>query len=215
MTLATHSTGTAETSALERFPTRLLLHVSRFTRYTGAVAKYEDLIAGEDGLLATTGCAWAFGDHVRSEQILAAEHLGQSPHAASAFVLARLNPSFASQVAAGDFVVAGLDFAADATHRTVAAAFKALGVAALIARSFGHFFLRNAINAGLPALVVEETAAIKTGDRLRVDVEAHVVANLSSGDRYVVRNLDDEAIAILRAGGIVQHAQARHVKRIS
>jgi len=53
--------------------------------------------------------------------------------------------------------------------------------------------------------VVEETAAIKTGDRLRVDSEAHVVANLSSGDRYVIRNLDDEAIAILRAGGIVAH----------
>ena len=104
----------------------------------------------------------------------------------------------------GDFIVAGLDFAGDATHRTVPAALKALGVAALIARSFGHFFLRNAINVGLPALVVEETAAIKTGDRLRVDVEAHVVANLSSGDRYVVRNLDDEAIAILRAGGIVE-----------
>ncbi len=55
--------------------------------------------------------------------------------------------------------------------------------------------------------MVEETAAIKTGDRLRVDVEAHVVANLSSGDRYVVRNLDDEAIAVLRAGGIIERTR--------
>ncbi len=171
------------------------------------MAKYQDLIADEDGLLATTGHAWAFGNGVTSEQILAAEHLGRTPEAAATFVLAALNPSFASQVAAGDFVVAGLDFAGDAANRAVPTAFKALGVAAVIARSFGHFFLRNAINAGLPALVVEETAAIKTGDRLRVDVEAHVVANLSSGDRYVVRNLDDEAIAVLRAGGIIQRVR--------
>jgi 3-isopropylmalate/(R)-2-methylmalate dehydratase small subunit len=171
------------------------------------VAKYQDLIGDEDGLLATTGHAWAFGDGVSSAQILAPPHLGQAPEAARPFVLAALHPGFAGQVAAGDFVIAGLDFAGDATHRTIPAAFKALGVAAIIARSFGHFFLRNAINVGLPALVVEETAAIKSGDRLRVDVEAHVVANLSSGDRYVVRNLDDEAIAILRAGGIVPYTQ--------
>jgi hypothetical protein len=46
--------------------------------------------------------------------------------------------------------------------------------------------------------VVEETGAIKQGDRLRVDIEAHVVANKSSGDRYVIRNIDDAALALLR-----------------
>ncbi len=35
-----------------------------------------------------------------------------------------------------------------------------------------------------------------------MDIEAHIVANLSSGDRYVIRNLDDEALAVLRAGGM-------------
>jgi len=171
------------------------------------VAKYQDLVADDDSLLATTGCAWTFGDHVSSEQILAAAHHGRTLEDAAAFVLTHLNPTFTAAMAAGDFVVGGLDFAGDATQRAVPAACKARGVAAVIARSFGHFFLRNAINVGLPALVVEETAAIKTGDRLRVDVEAHVVANLSSGDRYVVRNLDDEAIAILRAGGIIQRTR--------
>ncbi len=171
------------------------------------MAKYQDLIADDDGLLATTGRAWTFGDHVTSEQVLRAEYLAHSPEEAAQFALAQLHPDFATQVAAGDFVVAGLEFAADASHRAIPAVLKALGVGAVIARSFGHFFLRNAINVGLPALMVEETAAIKMGDRLRVDVEAHVVANLSSGDRYVVRNLDDDAIAILRAGGIVQRTR--------
>ena len=171
------------------------------------MSKYEDLIAPEDGLLAITGRAWVFGDRVLSRQVLADEYLAEDVGTACRHVLETLNGQFAASVQSGDCVVAGLDFAADATHRAVPAALKSLGIAAVIARSFGRFFLRNAVNVGLPALIVEETGAIKTGDRLRVDVEAHVVANLSSGDRYVVRNLDDPALAILRAGGIIEPAR--------
>ena len=162
------------------------------------VAKYEDLRGDENSLLAVTGRAWVFGDRVTCQQILAAEHLEEPPAVSGAFAMAALEAQFARCVAAGDCIVAGIDFAADVTHRNVAAALQALGVGAVIARSFGHFFLRHAIRIGLPALVVEETAAILNGDRLRVDVEAHIVANLSSGDRYVVRNIDDDALALLR-----------------
>src|SRR5512140_1090432 len=142
------------------------------------MAKYEDLRGTEDWLLAITGRAWVFGDHISSHEVLAEEHLTESAAAAGQHLLAALDPHFALRVAAGDVIVAGLDFAADATHRTVPAAIHALGIAAVIARSFGPFFLRNALTVGLPALVVEETAAIKTGDRLRVDIEGHIVANL-------------------------------------
>jgi 3-isopropylmalate/(R)-2-methylmalate dehydratase small subunit len=164
-----------------------------------SVAKYEDLIAGEDALPAVTGRAWVFGDHISRQQLLADAYLDHDAAAAGAHVLAALDPGFARKVQPGDFIVAGVDFAADATQRSVPAALKGLGIMGVIARSFGRFFLHNAINLGLPALVVEETGAIRSGDHLRVDVEAHIVANLSSGDRYVIRNLDDQAIAILRA----------------
>ena len=171
-------------------------HVFRFT--VAAVAKYEDLRGTDESLLAVTGRAWVFGDGVTSEQVLASEHLDAQPAASRGYVFAALDRGFAGRVAAGDCIVAGIGFAADATHRNVAAALKALGIGAVIARSFGLFFQRHAIRIGLPALVVEETAAILNGDRLRVDIEAHIVANLSSGDRYVIRNIDDEAMVMLR-----------------
>ncbi len=166
------------------------------------MAKYEDLIAGEDGLLATTGTAWTLGDRVSGDQILAPELLAGEPARLVPHLFARIGESFAKRIRPGDFIVAGLDFGVDATHRTIPLALKHAGIAAVIARSFGRFFLRNAIQVGLPPLVVEETAAIKDGDRLRVDIEAHIVANRGSGDRYVVRNIDDETLAILRAGGV-------------
>jgi len=162
------------------------------------VAKYEDLRGDENSLLTVTGRAWVFGDYITGQQILATEHLEKPPAASRAFAMTALDAQFARRVAAGDCIVAGIDFAADVTHRNVPAVLKLLGVSAVIARSFGHFFLRQAIGIGLPALVVEETAAILNGDRLRVDIEAHVIANLSSGDRYVIRNIDDDALAVLR-----------------
>ncbi|MGH3055931.1 MAG: hypothetical protein ACRDL7_13235, partial [Gaiellaceae bacterium] len=135
---------------------------------------------------------------VSRSQLLADDHLDQHPSVAKAFVLAALDRQFASRVTPGDFLIAGLAFAFDATQRSIPAALKGLGMAAVIARSFGNAFARNALQMGLPALVVEETGAIKRSDHLRVDVEAHIVANLSSGDRYVIRNIDDAAMAILR-----------------
>ena len=48
------------------------------------------------------------------------------------------------------------------------------------ARRAFHPFL-DAIHVGLPVLVVEETAAIKAGDHLRVDVEAHIVHDRLAG----------------------------------
>ena len=168
------------------------------------MSRYEDLIGPEDSLPAMSGRAWVFGDRVSSRQVLADEHLGRDPAVAGAFAMASLDPEFARKVGAGDFIVAGTEFAADTTQPIIPAALRSLGIAAVIARSFGGFFLRAAMNIALPALVVEETAAVKTGDRLRVDIEAHIVANLSSGDRYVIRNVDDSTIGILRARGVAR-----------
>ena len=162
------------------------------------MAKYQDLIAAEGSLLAVTGTAWTFGDAITQAQLLSPQHLGLPVEQLRPFVLSSIDADFSSHVACGDFLVAGSDFAGDATHPVVASVLNSLGIAAVIARSFGAFFLRAATRAGLPALSVEETAAIKTGDRLRVDVEAHIVANLSSGDRYVIRNVDDAVLYQLR-----------------
>ena len=106
--------------------------------------------------------------------------------------------TFSREVAPGDFLVSSTDFAGSNAGEIIRALGER-GVAAVIARSFGDVLLHAAIEAGLPPLIVEETGAIKTGDRLRVDIEAHTIANLSSGDRYVIRNMSDEEIEMLRA----------------
>jgi len=138
-----------------------------------------------DELPPLLGNACVFGDGVSAESIVA---------------LPRTVPP-----AVGDFVVAGLDFGVGAAPTAAVEMLKTAGVAAVISRSFAPPFFRAAIAAGLPALVVEETGAVRSGDRLRVDLEEHKIANLSSGDRYIIRNLQDETLDVLRAGGLATY----------
>lgn len=73
------------------------------------------------------------------------------------------------------------------------------GVAAVIAHGVPPAVAARALAGGLPVLVVDEARGMRTGDRLRIDLEGHVVINLSAGDRYVIRNLDDAELELLRA----------------
>jgi 3-isopropylmalate dehydratase small subunit len=99
--------------------------------------------------------------------------------------------------AAGDFLVSGFECGAGTSER-VAAGLVDAGVRAIIAQSFDPAFFSQTLEAGLPAAAIEEAPAILSGDRLRVDVETFRVVNLSSGDRYIVRNLSEEMLAQLR-----------------
>src|SRR5207245_2780281 len=74
-----------------------------------------------------------------------------------------------------------------AAARAVAAA----GVIAVVAGSFAAGFSDAVLAAGLPPLEVDAPAIFHTGQRLRLNLEAGVIANLSSGDRLPVRNLTE------------------------
>lgn len=106
----------------------------------------------------------------------------------------------------GDFLIGGSDIGTgDDTVRAAIATLRSLGVGALVARSFAPRFYHGAIDRGLPALVIEEVDAIKAGDHLRIDIEEHKIANQSSGDRYIIRNLYDDSLDVLRAGGLAAY----------
>lgn len=143
------------------------------------------------------GRAWRFGDRVSGELILPARHRARDI-GIGRFVMSGIDPEFAAKMRPGDFVAAGIEFGWGPAVRPAARALRAAGVGAVICTSFAADFFAAATDLGLPVLQVEETAAIQTGDRLRVDIEGHKVVNLSSGDRYVIRNLYGAALETLR-----------------
>lgn len=83
------------------------------------------------------------------------------------------------------------------------------GVVGIIAPAFAWPFFRLCLNIGLPPLTLWEAGEIRTGDRLRIDVNNRIVKSMSAGTRYPIRDLPDLYIEILACGGMEGYVRAR------
>jgi 3-isopropylmalate/(R)-2-methylmalate dehydratase small subunit len=165
--------------------------------------------------VSAEGVAHRFGDDVSTDHITSGRHrfLAKDLKALAAHCLEDLDPAFAARVRPGDFVVAGRNFGCGSSREYAPRVIQALGVQAVIARSFARIFYRNAINIGLPALEAP-TDGIAAGDRLALDLEAGVVRNLTQGTTVGCRPFPPVMLAILQEGGLVAHLRKHGGYRI-
>jgi 3-isopropylmalate/(R)-2-methylmalate dehydratase small subunit len=156
-----------------------------------------------------------FGDDVSTDHITSGRHrfLANDMTALAAHCLEDLDPDFARRVQPGDFVVGGRNFGCGSSREYAPRVLQALGVQAVIARSFARIFFRNAINIGLPA-VEADTDGIAAGDRLRLDLGAGTIDNLSRGSATACRPYPPVMLAILRDGGLVAHLKKHGTYRL-
>jgi 3-isopropylmalate/(R)-2-methylmalate dehydratase small subunit len=146
-----------------------------------------------------TGRAWVFMHHLGAEAILPARAAGLAPAAARTLLFHDLDPGIAGSIAPGDVLVAGENLGHGPGAAAAVAALHAARVPVALARSFATDFADAAFELGLPALVLDAPEGIRTGQTVRVDIDGGRVVNLSSGDRFPIRNLSDALLERLRA----------------
>ena len=79
---------------------------------------------------------------------------------------------------------------------------KALGVQAVIAKSFARIFYRNAINIGLPVIVCKELYdAVTDGDEMSLDISEGIA--MVNGVSYACTKLPLYMQNILDQGGLI------------
>ncbi|CCK25018.1 3-isopropylmalate dehydratase small subunit [Streptomyces davaonensis JCM 4913] len=150
-----------------------------------------------------TGHVWVVGDSVTTDAMYPAFAMKLPVPEAARHIFYELRPGWTDEVQPGDIVVAGRNFGLGSS-RPVAALFRELGVAALVAEEFNSLFLRNCINHGLPALTVPGVAeAFRDGDLMHLDVAEGWVENDASGARLQGGALPPLVLEILAAGGIL------------
>jgi 3-isopropylmalate/(R)-2-methylmalate dehydratase small subunit len=150
-----------------------------------------------------TGRVWVVGDSVTTDAMYPAFAMKLPVPEAARHIFYELRPGWTDQVAPGDIVVAGRNFGLGSS-RPVAALFRELGVAALVAEEFNSLFLRNAINHGLPALTVPGvSAAFADGDTMSLDFAEGWVRHTGTGARLEGGALPPLVLEILAAGGIL------------
>jgi len=147
----------------------------------------------DDTLPTIGGRALGFGLVLAVEQILDPAVPDSTPSTARLRLFAAIDPDLSGRLTAGDVIVA--EEIADAKH----AANRALsvlaeaGVVALVAKRFAASVPNAAAAVGILPLVVDTPNILRTGDRLRIDLDAGKVVDLSSGDRVAIRNASDPA----------------------
>jgi 3-isopropylmalate/(R)-2-methylmalate dehydratase small subunit len=82
---------------------------------------------------------------------------------------------FAKKAQPGDILLAGKNFGAGSSRQQAVDCFRALGVGAIVAESYGAIYKRNAINSGFPIVVLPNLTQIygqyKNLDQLEIDLE--------------------------------------------
>jgi 3-isopropylmalate/(R)-2-methylmalate dehydratase small subunit len=160
-----------------------------------------------------SGRAFVFGDNIDTDVLAPGRYMKGSIEELAQHCLESVAPDFAKDVRPGDIVVGGRNFGMGSSREQAAQALKVLGVAAVVAKSFGGIFYRNALNLGLPVVVCAQSDAIRPDDRLRIDLAGGTVTNETSGDVLPSEPLPQFLLDMLADGGLVPHLEKKFASR--
>jgi 3-isopropylmalate/(R)-2-methylmalate dehydratase large subunit len=149
------------------------------------------------------GKIFKFDKDVDTDQIIASQYLlFPTVDEMKAHAFESLSTSFAGDVRPGDFVVADENFGCGSSREQAPAVLKALGVKAVIAKSFARIFYRNSINIGMPVIVCKELHdAVENGDEMELDL---LEGSISCGGReFTCTKLPAKMQEILDQGGLI------------
>jgi 3-isopropylmalate/(R)-2-methylmalate dehydratase small subunit len=152
------------------------------------------------------GRAWKYGDNVNTDVIFPGKYTYTvtEPDAMAAHALEDLDPAFAGQVKPGDVVVAGRNWGCGSSREQAVTCLKVAGVGAVIAASFARIYYRNAINAGMPAIVCPEAVvAIETGQPVEVDLAGGRIT--CPAGVFTFPAFPPSVQRILNDGGLIPH----------
>jgi 3-isopropylmalate dehydratase small subunit len=151
---------------------------------------------------AVRGNAFVLGDDVNTDLNCSGKYLpGKDDAYVAAHAFEAVSPGFAARFQVGGLIVAGKHFGINSSREQAVHILRRMGVAAILAPTFGRQFFRNAINNGL--LVLEcDTAGIGNGDVLLLDRKAHVLKLPTKDIVRPLHPLPAVVDAILREGGL-------------
>jgi 3-isopropylmalate/(R)-2-methylmalate dehydratase small subunit len=157
---------------------------------------------------------WKYGDNINTDMLFPGKYTYTcstaeeiKPH-----LLEDLDPDFAGNVRAGDILMAGENFGCGSSREQPTVGLKAVGIKAVVAKSFARIFYRSAINQGL--ILVECPGAVDAysdGDKVDVDPEGGVVT--VAGKEFNFPKLPPEIIAIRDAGGLLAYVRKQLAER--
>ena len=151
---------------------------------------------------------WRYGDSINTDMLFPGKYTYTASTAEEIIphLFEDLDPEFAKKAGEGDIILAGENFGCGSSREQPTVGLKALGIKAVIAKSFARIFYRSAINQGLILIECPEAVdAYSEGDEVRVDFEAGTLE--VGGREFTFPKLPPEILAIRDAGGLLNHVR--------
>lgn len=157
---------------------------------------------------------WKYGDDINTDMLFPGKYTYScstaeeiKPH-----LLEDLDPEFAKRVQPGDIVMAGANFGCGSSREQPVVGLKAVGIQAVIAKSYARIFYRSAINQGLLLVECPEAVdAYRPGDEVTIDALAGTVT--VGGRSFSFPKLPPEILAIREAGGLLPYTIRKLAER--
>ena len=153
------------------------------------------------------GKAHILGDNINTDIHCSSKyHPGRDNAYVAQHAFEQVAPGFASRFTKGNVIVAGRNFGNNSSREQAVHILRLMGVAGIVATSFGRQFYRNCINNGLP--VAEADLAVKDGDEIEIDLALGRVAVPARDIVREVPPLPPAVQAILSSGGLIPFLKA-------
>jgi 3-isopropylmalate/(R)-2-methylmalate dehydratase small subunit len=152
------------------------------------------------------GIAIKFGDNISTDHIQPGRYnyLRSNLSELAKHTLEDVDPTFASRVNQGDFLVAGKNFGLGSSREHAATILKRVGVGAILAESVARIFFRNAINVGMPVFICD-TSRIDDGDELQIDPAEGTIDDFTNSAHLTFHGIPEVMRDILDEGGLVPY----------
>ena len=151
---------------------------------------------------------WHLGDDVDTDSLAPGAYMQHGIDEIAKHCLESTAPAFAGDVRAGDVIVAGRNFGIGSSREQAASALVHLGVAAVIAPSYGGLYFRNAFNLGLLLLTCPQVERLSGQSDLSIDPIALSI-HLRGGDVVTCEPIPDFQLKLARSGGLLPSLKLR------
>ena len=155
---------------------------------------------------------WHLGDDVDTDALAPGAYMQHGVDVIAPHCLENILPEFARVVQPGDVIVAGRNFGIGSSREQAAAVLVHLGVAAVIAPSFGGLFFRNAFNLGLLLLTLPVSSS-KSNLLLNKEQTIYIgrgqMLILPSGEYIQCDSVPDFLLEMVSVGGLMPRLKQR------
>jgi 3-isopropylmalate/(R)-2-methylmalate dehydratase small subunit len=153
---------------------------------------------------------WKYEDNINTDMLFPGKYTYTcstadeiKPH-----LLEDLDPSFAKNVSEGDIILAGKNFGCGSSREQPVVGLKAVGIKAVIAKSFARIFYRSSINQGLILIECPKAVdAYRQGDEIKLDIDEGEIT--VGKNTFSFPKLPAEIIAIRTAGGLLSYTRKK------